>query len=69
MITSKKIIIPGVFKIAYSKPTYAREWTRYGVQAKAPEYLLQIAAGSDDVIASTHDGVTEIYVRKSVVAA
>ncbi|MDN7356346.1 hypothetical protein [Acetobacter senegalensis] len=69
MITSKKITIPPTFKIAYSKPTYAREWTRFGIQAKAPEYLLQMAAGSDDVIAATHGGVTEIYVRKSAVAA
>ncbi|MCC6105924.1 hypothetical protein [Acetobacter sp.] len=69
MITTKKITIPPTFKIAYSKPTYAREWTRFGIQARAPEYLLQMAAGSDDVIAATHAGVTQIFVRKSAVAA
>ncbi|MCG4256899.1 hypothetical protein [Acetobacter senegalensis] len=69
MITTKKITIPPTFKIAYSKATYAREWTRFGIQAKAPDYLLQMAAGSDDVIAATHGGVTQIFVRKSAVAA
>ncbi|ATJ90421.1 hypothetical protein HK16_09725 [Acetobacter senegalensis] len=64
MITSKKITVPPMFKIAYSKPTYAREWARFGMQAKAPDYLLQLAAGSDDVIVATHGGVTQIFVRK-----
>ena len=55
---------PHGFKLAYSRDLKSSEWTSFGVQARAPEFLKQSAYADPNNIRVSDDGKREyIFVR------
>lgn len=63
MITNKPYKPGANMRPAYRRSVNSAEWTAFGVQARAPEFLKQQASGSDDVVVHISGGVETIYVR------
>lgn len=62
-IAKKTANPPAGFKIAYCRKSGESEWTRFGVQARAPAYLERCAALDPDVWMQSSNGLDTIYVR------